>query len=99
MLRIGRPAIRGNTALAHAYEVETEAEPELLDNIIPIGQRRTILELNDQTCHWPVGDPGSADFFFCGGNTLDGLPYCAHHSRVAYQPASDRRRDRRPPPR
>jgi GcrA cell cycle regulator len=99
MLRIGRPAIRGNTALAHAYEVETEAEPELLDNIIPIGQRRTILELNDQTCHWPVGDPGSADFFFCGGNTLDGQPYCAHHSRVAYQPASDRRRDRRPPPR
>jgi GcrA cell cycle regulator len=99
MLRIGRPAIRGNTALAHAYEIETEAEPELLDNIIPIGQRRTILELNDQTCHWPVGDPSSTDFFFCGGNTLAGLPYCAHHSRVAYQPASDRRRDKRPPPR
>ena len=25
-----------------------------------------------------------------------GLPYCAYHSPVAYQPASDRRRDRRP---
>ncbi|HAO43566.1 MAG TPA: GcrA cell cycle regulator, partial [Afipia sp.] len=24
------------------------------------------------------------------------LPYCAHHSRVAYQPASDRRRTSRP---
>jgi len=23
------------------------------------------------------------------------LPYCSYHSRVAYQPASDRRRDRR----
>ena len=99
MLRIGRPAVRGNTALAHAYEVEPEAEPELLDNIIPIGQRRTILELNEQTCRWPVGDPSSGDFFFCGGNTIGGLPYCAYHSRVAYQPASDRRRDRRPPPR
>ena len=62
MMRIGRSAIRGNTALAHAYEIETEAEPELIDNIIPIGQRRTILELNDQTCHWPVGDPGSERF-------------------------------------
>src|ERR1700733_13776414 len=41
MLRIGRASIRGNTALAHAYEIE-EAEPELIDNIIPIGQRRTI---------------------------------------------------------
>jgi GcrA cell cycle regulator len=96
MMRIGRSAIRGNTALAHAYEIEAEAEPELIDNIIPIGQRRTILELNDQTCHWPVGDPGASDFFFCGGNTLAGLPYCSYHSRVAYQPASDRRRDKRP---
>jgi len=99
MMRVSRPVSRGNTALAHAYEIENEAEPELIDNIIPIGQRRTILELNEQTCRWPVGDPGSGDFFFCGGNTLGGLPYCAYHSRVAYQPASDRRRDKRPPPR
>jgi len=34
MLRsIGRPAIRGNTALAHAYDIEAEAEPELIDNM------------------------------------------------------------------
>jgi GcrA cell cycle regulator len=97
MMRIGRASIRGNTALAHAYEMEAEAAPELIDNVIPIGQRRTILELTEQTCRWPVGDPGSTDFFFCGGNTLGGLPYCAYHSRVAYQPASERRRDRRPP--
>jgi len=95
MLRIGRAAIRGNTALAHAYEIEAEAEPELIDNIIPIGQRRSLLDLNEQTCRWPVGDPGSSEFFFCGGNTVPGLPYCAYHSRVAYQPAAARR-DRRP---
>ncbi len=95
MLRIGRASIRGNTALAHAYDIEAEAEPELIDNIIPIGQRRTLLELNEQTCRWPVGDPGSTEFFFCGGNALGGLPYCAYHSRVAYQPAAARR-DRRP---
>ena len=62
MLRIGRASIRGNTALAHAYDIEAEAEPELIDNIIPIGQRRTLLELNEQTCRWPVGDPGSERF-------------------------------------
>ena len=96
LLRIGRNAIRGNTALAHAYEIEAEAEPELIDNIIPIGQRRTILELTEATCRWPVGDPGAGDFFFCGGNTVGSLPYCAYHARIAYQPAADRRRDRRP---
>ena len=81
------PAMRGNTALAHAYEYEVEPEPELIDNVIPIGQRRTLLELTEETCRWPIGDPGSADFFFCGGQTATGLPYCAYHSRVAYQPA------------
>ncbi len=90
MLRIGRAAIRGNTALAHAYELEVEAEPELLE--IPQEQRKTLLQLNEHTCRWPVGDPGAADFFFCGGETANELPYCSYHSRVAYQPAADRRR-------
>jgi len=92
----GAAPTQSNTALAHAYEIEAEAAPELIENIIPIGQRRTILELTEQTCRWPIGDPGSSEFFFCGGNTIAGLPYCAYHSRVAYQPAGDRRRDRRP---
>ena len=96
MLRVSRPSMRGNTALAHAYELEAEAEPELIDNVIPLGQRRTLLELTEETCRWPIGDPGSADFFFCGGQSITSLPYCAYHSRVAYQPAGDRRRDRRP---
>jgi len=95
MLRMARPSVRGNTALAHAYEIETEAVAESIDNIIPIGQRRTILELTEQTCRWPIGDPGSSDFFFCGGNTVGGLPYCAYHARLAYQPPTARR-DRRP---
>ena len=95
MMRMARPAVRGNTALAHAYEIETEAVPESIENVIPIGQRRTILELTEQTCHWPIGDPGSTDFFFCGGNTVGGLPYCAYHARLAYQPPAARR-DRRP---
>ena len=95
MLRVSRPTVRGNTALAHAYEYDAEPEPELIDNIIPLGQRRSLLELTEETCRWPIGDPGSADFFFCGGQTLTSLPYCAYHSRVAYQPPNARR-DRRP---
>jgi GcrA cell cycle regulator len=74
-----------------------EAEPELIDNVIPIGQRRNILELTEETCRWPIGDPGSTDFFFCGGQTVSG-PYCGFHARIAYQPAGDRRRNSRPPP-
>jgi GcrA cell cycle regulator len=95
MLRVSRPSVRGNTVLAQVFDLDVEPEPELLDNVIPLGQRRTLLELTEQTCRWPIGDPGHSDFFFCGGQTITGLPYCAYHSRVAYQPAN-LRRDRRP---
>jgi GcrA cell cycle regulator len=92
MLRISRPALRGNTALAQLYEMDPQQQHELVDNVIPLGQRRTLLELNDETCRWPIGDPGTPEFFFCGGQTITSLPYCAYHSRIAYQPANFRRR-------
>src|SRR5438552_13569121 len=63
MLRVPRPSMRGNTALAHVFDYDVDPEPEFVDNVIPIGQRRTLLELNENTCRWPVGDPGSPDFF------------------------------------
>jgi GcrA cell cycle regulator len=92
MMRVARPVARGNTALAQVFEVEAEPDPVTFDNVVPMNQRLSLLELNEATCHWPVGDPSSPDFFFCGGKALAGLPYCAQHSRVAYQPAADRRR-------
>jgi GcrA cell cycle regulator len=90
-LRMSRASIRGNTALAHVYDYDAKTTPELIENIIPIGQRRGLMELTEQTCHWPIGDPGSSDFIFCGGNTVAGLPYCAYHCRIAYRPAVGRR--------
>lgn len=65
--------------------------PEFVDNIIPVGQRKTLLELKEDSCRWPIGDPGTKDFFFCGGVSVSGLPYCKYHCRVAYQPAPARR--------
>ncbi|MFC0238979.1 MULTISPECIES: GcrA family cell cycle regulator [Rhodopseudomonas] len=92
MMRVTRPVARGNTALAHVFEVEAEPEPVTYDNVVPMNQRLSLLELNEATCHWPIGDPSNPEFFFCGGKSLPGLPYCAHHSRIAYQPVGDRRR-------
>ena len=96
MVRMSQASIRGNTALAHVYDYDAEATLKLVENIIPIGQRRSLMELTGQTCHWPIGDPGNSDFIFCGGNTVAGLPYCAYHCRIAYQPAAGRRRERHP---
>src|SRR6266498_436657 len=52
MFRPQRAMMRGNTALAMpAYDYETELEPEPIENIIPIGQRCTLLELDNEKCH------------------------------------------------
>jgi len=87
-------AFRGNTALALAREAHVDAEPEFRDDVvIPMSLRVTILELKEAMCRWPLGDPASSEFRYCGSPTASG-PYCAYHAGLAYQPAQERRRDR-----
>lgn len=45
----------------------------------------SLLELTKRTCRWPISTPGAPDFCFCGNPPIDGLPYCAGHSRLAYR--------------
>src|SRR5215831_13067232 len=46
----------------------------------------TVLTLGAHMCKWPIGDPSSDNFTFCGRRTGEG-PYCHEHAQVAYQPA------------
>lgn len=69
------------------------AAPSIDDQQIPTNQRAQLMDLDATRCHWPIGDPLKPDFFYCGGKAWPGLPYCAGHARVAYQPAGDRRRE------
>ncbi|GJE39741.1 GcrA family cell cycle regulator [Methylobacterium persicinum] len=62
---------------------------------IPVSQRVTIMDLRESMCRWPLGDPTTPEFRFCGARSITGLPYCTHHAEIAYQPATERKRDRR----
>ncbi|WP_264816862.1 GcrA family cell cycle regulator, partial [Acidomonas methanolica] len=42
-------------------------------------------------CCWPIGDPGTPGFHFCGAKPLPGKPYCAEHAALAYVKLRDRR--------
>lgn len=96
------PAARSKAARAatqrEAVEDVFAGGDEALDNAgaddweIPVEQRRSLIELGSDECKWPVGEPRSPGFFFCGAKRADGLPYCAHHARVAYNRPPDRRR-------
>ncbi len=77
---------------AEAAEAQTEHRDEV---VVPLSERVTIMELRESMCRWPMGDPTTPEFRFCGARTITGLPYCTHHARIAYQPAAERRRDRR----
>lgn len=64
--------------------------PRHFDMDIPVEQRCTLMQLNDSKCRWPIGEVGTPDFYFCGAIPVEGLPYCACHSRIAYRPAIGR---------
>jgi GcrA cell cycle regulator len=86
--------MRGATALAIAPQALSELEqPEFESVVVPMSLRVTIIELKESMCRWPLGDPTSSEFRYCGSPTACG-PYCAYHGGLAYQPAQERRRDR-----
>lgn len=41
--------------------------------------------LKPNQCRWPIGDPDSENFHFCGKSVFVGKPYCYEHCRQAYQ--------------
>lgn len=65
--------------------------PKIDDFAIPVGQRRSLVQLTADCCHWPVGDPFEPDFFFCGAPARQGGPYCAGHHARAVEPRTGRR--------
>ena len=75
-----------------------EISPEALAKVSEIEKKAkkiTLLELTERTCKWPVGDPATPDFWFCGLPTQSGKPYCEAHVGVAFQPMNTRRDRRR----
>lgn len=70
-------------AIAKVNEVEKQAK------------KITLMELTERTCKWPIGDPATDDFWFCGLPVQAGKPYCEAHVGVAFQPMSARRDRRR----
>jgi GcrA cell cycle regulator len=92
---------RGGAALAPIVmtvaqeDVAPQIAPVAAVVVIPMTRRVSIMELREGVCRWPLGDPLQADFAFCGNECGGGATYCVHHASIAFQPSSDRRRERR----
>jgi len=70
-----------------------QAEPLPAADDEPIHREHccSLLELSEARCRWPISTPGAPDFSFCGNPPVEGLPYCAGHTRLAYRPGSRQR--------
>jgi len=75
-----------------------EISPEALAKVNEVektAKKISLMELTEKTCKWPVGDPATEQFWFCGLPVKQGKPYCEAHVGVAFQPMSSRRDRRR----
>ncbi len=75
-----------------------EISPETLASVREVEKRArkiSLMELTERTCKWPIGDPATDNFYFCGLPSQPGKPYCEAHVSVAFQPMSARRDRRR----
>ena len=59
-----------------------------------IGEMRRVRfeDMRELACRWPLGDPRSGEFAYCGLTPMRGQSYCAGHCRMAYRPPDARTR-------
>ncbi len=95
--RVARPRFNVPPGANFKPQFQADAEPyspPVEEIVIPLAERKSVLDLLENHCRWPIGDPQHADFHFCGHGKVPGTPYCEFHGRRAFQPPQPRRRDR-----
>jgi len=73
----------------------SDAEPYIapVEEIeIPLEERKSLQQLTENSCRWPIGDPQTPEFHFCNRERVPGLPYCEHHSKRAFHVPQSRKR-------
>ena len=84
-----------NSVIGKAHRLELEARPSPIkkkEEVIKPAKtvkKKTVekcrlMDLKNNTCRWPIGDPENEDFHFCGKQTTTGKPYCPEHCKMAY---------------
>ena len=85
-----------NSKLSHEsnLEVVSDLSEETIKNLLKVemkSKKISLMELTERTCKWPIGDPATDTFWFCGHESEPGKPYCKTHISIAFQPITQRR--------
>ena len=58
----------------------------LLDKNFESENPKSLENLTEGTCKWPIGHPNEENFYFCGRKPEGEFPYCKLHVLYAFQP-------------
>ena len=58
----------------------------LLDKNFEPENPKSLENLTDETCKWPIGHPNEEKFYFCGRKSEGDFPNCKLHVLYAFQP-------------
>ena len=65
----------------------------LLDKNFEPENPKTLEELTDENCKWPIGHPYEKNFYFCGRKPMEKFPYCKLHVLYAFKPKNAKEED------
>lgn len=85
------------TKLQRPRYLKPRPEPainSLPDLVVPEDKRRSLLDLEHDSCRWPFGDPRTPGFHFCHHQKIPGSPYCEFHSKRAFVQVMNRQPER-----
>ena len=75
-------------------EIVSDLSEETLKDLLKVemkSKKISLMDLTERTCKWPIGDPATDTFWFCGHDAEPGKPYCKTHISIAFQPITQRR--------
>ena len=67
---------KGRRSRFKSLIIEKDFEPE---------NPKSLEELTDSDCKYPIGHPNEKDFYFCGRTSLKDFSYCKLHLLFSYQ--------------
>lgn len=74
-----KPAVQKTTKSADNTKKNLNVHQRIIQHSLEM------MDLKPGQCRWPIGDPDSENFHFCGRSVFVGKPYCYEHCKQAYQ--------------
>ena len=80
---------RSNTPMSRKAKFQSI----LLDKNFEPENPKSLEELTESTCKWPIGHPNEEKFYFCGRKPEGDFPYCRLHVLYAFVPKNQKEDD------